>query len=141
MGAEGLALWFCFKGGVLNYARTIVAALRDFEVLLSCPLPVQDGLEIGGDHGLERGPAIERGHDASIHGRPGITVSAALFYGMFLSDKSWSQESCINNVPLVVFSVWKPHVVYPIPLPCYKSVLRKSILCLLAPFVKLELTE
>ena len=41
MGAEGLALWLCYKVGVLNYARTIVAALRDFEVLLSCPLSVQ----------------------------------------------------------------------------------------------------
>ena len=78
---EGLALQFCFKVGVLNYARTIVAALRDFEVLLSCPLSVQDGLEIGGDHGLERGPAIEWGHDASNHGRAGITVSMAALHG------------------------------------------------------------
>ena len=43
-----------------------------------------DGLENGVDHGLERGPAIEWGHDESIHRRPGITVSAALFSGMVL---------------------------------------------------------
>ena len=81
MGAEGLA---CCTHGVLNYARTIVAALWDFEVLHSCLLAVPDGLEIGVDHGLERGPAIEWGHDESIHGCPGITVSATLFYGMVL---------------------------------------------------------
>ena len=38
---------FCFKGGVLNHARTIVAALWDFEVLHSCSLAMPDGLEIG----------------------------------------------------------------------------------------------
>ena len=58
--------------------------LWDFEVLHS-GLPAEpDGLENGVDHGLERGPATEWGHDESIHGRPGITVSAALFYGMVL---------------------------------------------------------
>ena len=31
-----------FQGGVLNYARTIVAALWDFEVLHSCLLAVLD---------------------------------------------------------------------------------------------------
>ena len=69
---------------MLICARTIVAALWDFEVLHSCSLAVPDGLEIGVDHGLERGPAIEWGHDEGIHGHPGITVSAALFYGMVL---------------------------------------------------------
>ena len=59
---------------MLNYARTIVAALWDFEVSHSCLLAVPDGLEIGVDHGLERGPALEWGHDASIHGHAGITV-------------------------------------------------------------------
>ena len=29
MGVEGLARWGCVRGGVLNYARTIVAALYD----------------------------------------------------------------------------------------------------------------
>ena len=64
---------------MLNYARTIVAALWDFEVLHSCLLAVPDGLEIGVAHGLERGPALEWGHDASIHGHAGITVSMAMF--------------------------------------------------------------
>ena len=59
-------------------ARTIVAALWDFEVLHS-GLPAEpDGLENGVDHGLERGPAIEWGHDASIHEHPGIIVSKAM---------------------------------------------------------------
>ena len=74
----------CFKSCVLNCARTIVAALRDFEVLHCGLLAAPYGLENGVDHGLERGPAIEWGHDESIHGRPGITVSAVLFYGMVL---------------------------------------------------------
>ena len=58
-------------------AKTIVAALWDFEVLHS-GLPAEpDGLESGVDHGLERGPAIEWGHDASAHQHPGITVARA----------------------------------------------------------------
>ena len=52
-----------FQGGVRNYARNIVAALWDFEVLHSCLLAVPDRLQIGVDHGLERGPALEWGHD------------------------------------------------------------------------------
>ena len=78
MGVEGLTWHHCPKGGVLNRAGTTVAALWDFEVWHS-GLPAEaEGLENGVDHGLERGPAIEWGHDKSIHGRPGITVSAAL---------------------------------------------------------------
>ena len=73
-----------FKAGVLNYARTIVAALWDFKVLHSCSLAVPDGLEIGVDHGLERGPALEWGHDASIHEDAGISVSMAMFHEMRL---------------------------------------------------------
>ena len=65
---------------MLNYATTIVAALRNIKVLHSCPLAVPDGLEIGVDHGLERGPALEWGHDASIHGHAGITVSTSMFH-------------------------------------------------------------
>ena len=49
----------------------------DFEVLHSRLGAVPDGLEIGVDHGLERGPAIEWGHDASAHQHPGIIVSKA----------------------------------------------------------------
>ena len=40
-------------------------------------MAVPDGLESGVDHGLERGPAIEWGHDASAPQHPGITVSKA----------------------------------------------------------------
>ena len=69
---------------MLICARTIVAALRDFEVLHSGLLAEPHGLEHGEDHGLKRGPAIEWGHDESFRGRQGITVSAALFYGMVL---------------------------------------------------------
>ena len=46
-------------------------------MLQSCLLAMPHGLKIGMDHGLERGPAIEWGHDASDHGRAGITVSMA----------------------------------------------------------------
>ena len=99
---------------VQNYARTIVAALRDFEVLLSCPLSVQGGLEIGGDHGLERGPAIEWGHDASIHGQAGITVSMAMLHEMSLESNRLDQETSINNVLLVAFFVWEPRMACPI---------------------------
>ena len=63
-----------------NYSSSAVG----FEVLPSRLLAQPDGLENGVDHGLERGPAIEWGHDESIHGRPGITVSAALLHGMVL---------------------------------------------------------
>ena len=53
--------------------------------MLHSGLPAEpDGLENGVDHGLEHGPAIEWGHDESIHGRLGITVSAGLFYGIVL---------------------------------------------------------
>ena len=62
-----------------NYAKTIVAALRDFKVLHSYLLAKPDGIENGVDHGLERGPAIEWGQDANTHGRAGITVSMAVF--------------------------------------------------------------
>ena len=51
--------------------------LGGFEVLHSCLLAMPNGLKIGMDHGLERGPAIEWGHDASNHGHAGITVSMA----------------------------------------------------------------
>ena len=54
--------------------------LWDFEMLHSCLLAVPDGLKIGVDHGLERGPALEWGHDASIHEHTGITVSMAVFH-------------------------------------------------------------
>ena len=84
MGVEGLRCRVCFKSRVLNCARTIVAALWDFEVLHSSLPAEPDGHENGVDHGLERGPAIAWGHDESIHGRPGITVSAAPLYGMAL---------------------------------------------------------
>ena len=63
-----------FKGGLLNHARTIVAALFDFEALQSWPLAAPNGLEIEVDHKLARRPAIESGHDANTHGRAGITV-------------------------------------------------------------------
>ena len=69
---------------MLNYARTIVAALWDSEVLHSCLLAVPDGLETEVDHGLERGPALEWGHGASIHEHAGITVSMAMFHEMRL---------------------------------------------------------
>ena len=69
---------------MLICARTIVAALWDFEVLHSGLLAEPYGLEHGVDHELERGPAIEWGHDEGIHGHPGTIVSAALFCGMVL---------------------------------------------------------
>ena len=84
MGVGGLDWRISFKGRVLNRARTIVAALRDLEVLHSGLLAEPYCLGSGVDHELERGPAIECGHDEGIHGHPGITVSAALFYGMVL---------------------------------------------------------
>ena len=84
MGVKGLDCRVCFKSRVLNCAKTIVAALWDFEVLHSSPPAKPDGHEKGVDHGLERGPAIEWGHDESIHRPPGIIVSAALFSGMVL---------------------------------------------------------
>ena len=80
----GLDWRISFTSHVLNCARTLVAALRDFEVLHSGLLAEPYGLENGVDHGLERGPAIEWGHDESIHGRPRISVSAALFHGVVL---------------------------------------------------------
>ena len=49
-------------------------------MLHSCLVAVPDGLEIGVDHGLERGPAIEWGHDASTHKHPGIIVSKAVVH-------------------------------------------------------------
>ena len=49
-------------------------------MLHSCLVDVQGGLEIGVDHGLERGPAIEWGHDASTHEHPGIIVSKAVVH-------------------------------------------------------------
>ena len=84
MGVKGLGWRVCFKSRVLNRARTIVAALWDFEMLHSGLSADPDGLENGVDHGLERGPAIEWGQEESIHGRAGIIVSTALFYGMVL---------------------------------------------------------
>ena len=69
------------QGRVLNYAGTILAALRDVEVSHSCLATVPNGSGTGVDHGLERGPAIEWGHDASIHERPVITVSRAMCHG------------------------------------------------------------
>ena len=58
--------------------------LWDFEVLHSCLVAVPDGLESGVDHGLERGPALEWGHDASIHEHAVITVSMAVLHEMRL---------------------------------------------------------
>ena len=69
---------------MLIRARTIVAALWDSGLLHSGLLAEPHGLENGVDHELERGPAIEWGHDEGIHRRPGIIVSAALFSGMVL---------------------------------------------------------
>ena len=84
MGVEGLARWGCVEGDdiVLNYARTIVAALWDFDALHSCLLAVPGGLEIGLGLGLERGPALTWGqcHDASIPGHTRDIVSKAVFH-------------------------------------------------------------
>ena len=80
----GVASWFCFKGGLQTYARTVVAALWDFEVLHSCLLSLPDGLENGVGDVFKSGPAIEWGYDESIHGRPGITVPTEWFYEMVL---------------------------------------------------------
>ena len=77
---QGLAQQFCCKGGVLNYARTIVAELLDCEVLHSCLFAVPNGFKNGVDHRLERGPVIEWGHGASIHGRPRNTVSMDMIH-------------------------------------------------------------
>ena len=60
-----------------SFARYAQIPLWDFEVLHSCLLAMPDGFKIGMDHRLERGPAIERGHDASNHGRAGNTASMA----------------------------------------------------------------
>ena len=49
-------------------------------MLHSCLLAVPDGLEIGVDHRLEGGPALEWGHDNRTHGHAGITVSMAMFH-------------------------------------------------------------
>ena len=49
-------------------------------MLHSCLVAVPEGLEIGVDHGLERGLAIEWGHDASTHEHQGITVSKAVVH-------------------------------------------------------------
>ena len=84
MGVVGLDWRVCLKSRVLDCARTIVAALWDSRVLHSGLPAKPDGLENGVDHGLDRGPAIEWGQEEGIHGHPGITVSAALFYGMVL---------------------------------------------------------
>ena len=84
MGVEGLEWRVCFKSRVLNRARTIVAALRDFEMLHSGLLAEPYGLDNEVDHGLERGPALEWGHDASIHGHAGITVSMAMIHETYL---------------------------------------------------------
>ena len=64
-----------------SFARYARFPLWDFEVSHSCLLAMSDDLRIGVDHGLERGPAIEWGHDASNHGRAGITVSMAALPG------------------------------------------------------------
>ena len=76
--------WFCFKGGLQNYARIIVAALWDVKVLLSCLRAEPDGLEKGVDHGLERGPAIEWGHDVLPSG---ILMFSTVF-GVFCIEKT-----------------------------------------------------
>ena len=49
-------------------------------MLHSCLVAVPDGLESGVDHGLDRGPAIEWGHDARAHQHLGITVSKAVVH-------------------------------------------------------------
>ena len=76
--ASAMFLLLCFLFGSLAWYTRF--PLWDFVVLHS-GLPAEpDGLENGVDHGLERGPAIEWGHDASIQGRPGITVSKAMVH-------------------------------------------------------------
>ena len=50
----------------------------------SCLGALPDGLEIGVDHGLERGPAIEWGHEASSHEHLGITRSKAVVHETIL---------------------------------------------------------
>ena len=133
MGAKGLDWRVCFESRVLNCARTIVAALWDFEMLHS-GLPAEpDGLENEGDHGLERGPAIEWGHDESIHGRPRITVSAALFKEWLSSASPGAKKHASAMFLLLCFLFWSLAWYTRFPLPCYKSVLRKSTLSLLGP--------
>ena len=76
--ASAMFLLLCFLFGSLAWYTRF--PLGDFEALHS-GLPAEpDGLENGVDHGLERGPAIEWGHDASTHEHPGITVSKAVVY-------------------------------------------------------------
>ena len=84
MGVDGVCVSILLKGSVQNYARTVVAVLWDFEVLHLCLHAVPAGLENGVDHGLERGPAIEWGHEASSHEHPGITRSKAVVHETIL---------------------------------------------------------
>ena len=99
---------------MLNYARTIVAALWDFEVLHSGLLAEPDGLENGVDHGLERGPAIEWGHEASMEAQE-LLCPQHCFMEWFCNASLRAKKKRISNVPLVAFPVWKPRVVCPIP--------------------------
>ena len=112
---------------MVNYARIIAATLWDSEVVLSCNLSVPDGLNIRVVHGLEREPVIEWGHDASIHGHAGITVSMAVLHETRFWNNRQNQGACINNVALVAFLVRKPWVGCPIsstlPQTCLHNVI------------------
>ena len=126
MGVEGLDWRVCFKSRVLDCARSIVAALWDFDVLHSGLPADPDGLENGLDHGLERGPAIEWGHDKGIHGHPGNIVSAALFYGMFCNTSPGAKKHALVMFLLLRFLFGSLAWYTRFPLPCYESFLQKQ---------------
>ena len=107
-----------------NYARTIVAAFWDLDVLHSCVLAVPDGLEIGVVLGLESGPAIEWGHDVSTHGRPRITVSMAMFLKRISTNRT--EKHAITMFLLLRFMIGRLAWYGRFPLPCYQNVLHDS---------------
>ena len=134
----GLDWRICFKSRLLNCARTIVAALWDFDVLHSGLLAEPDGLENGADHGLERGPAIEWGHEASMEAQELLSPQHC-FMEWFCNASLRAKKNASAMFLLLRFLFGSLAWYARFPLPCYKSVLRKSLSCLFGPLRHLEI--
>ena len=90
------------------------------------------GLENGMDHGLQRGRAIEWGHDASMDNQE-LLCPQHCFMEWFCNRSPGAKKHESAMFLLLGFRFRSLAWYARFPLPCYKKVLRKSILCLFGP--------
>ena len=102
-------------------------------------MAVPDGLEIGVGHGLERGPAIEWGHEAPMEAQE-LLCPQHCFMEWCCNASLRAKKNASAMFLLLRFLLGSLAWYARFPLPCYKSVLHKSILRLFGPLRPFKIT-